>query len=54
MWSDLTFFFPRDQAFRDPGILPRHLDPEPPYPPIGSEDNLRAPLPRDLKVRAGV
>ncbi|KAI0082838.1 hypothetical protein K474DRAFT_1585216 [Panus rudis PR-1116 ss-1] len=41
-------------AFRDPGILPRNLDPEPPYPaPTGSTDSVRAPLPRDLKVRAG-
>ncbi|KAI0748533.1 DHHC palmitoyltransferase-domain-containing protein [Daedaleopsis nitida] len=42
-------------AFRDPGILPRNLDPDPPYPANSSEGgSLRAPLPRDLKVRAGV
>ena len=41
------------QAFRDPGILPRNLDPDPPYPDTQSEASLRAPLPRDLKVRAG-
>ncbi|TBU49146.1 DHHC palmitoyltransferase-domain-containing protein [Dichomitus squalens] len=42
-------------AFRDPGILPRNLDPEPPYPASSSSDgSLRQPLPRDLKVRAGI
>ncbi|EMD38453.1 hypothetical protein CERSUDRAFT_105050 [Gelatoporia subvermispora B] len=42
-------------AFSDPGILPRDLDPDPPYPSgSSSEGSLRAPLPRDLKVRAGV
>ncbi|KAI0372938.1 hypothetical protein BV20DRAFT_963373 [Pilatotrama ljubarskyi] len=42
-------------AFRDPGILPRNLDPDPPYPANSSSDgSLRQPLPRDLKVRAGV
>ncbi|KAL6305295.1 DHHC palmitoyltransferase-domain-containing protein [Sparassis latifolia] len=40
-------------AFRDPGILPRDLDPEPPFAPNSSSESLRAPLPRDLKVRAG-
>ncbi|CAL1705127.1 unnamed protein product [Somion occarium] len=41
-------------AFRDPGILPRNLDPDPPFPaPTGSQDSFRAPLPRDLRVRAG-
>ncbi|KAK7693746.1 hypothetical protein QCA50_003318 [Cerrena zonata] len=41
-------------AFRDPGILPRDLDPDPPYAaPNGSQESLRAPLPRDLRVRAG-
>lgn len=45
----------RLQAFRDPGILPRNLDPDPPYPATSSsEGSLRAPLPRDLKVRAGM
>ncbi|KIM65346.1 hypothetical protein SCLCIDRAFT_113251 [Scleroderma citrinum Foug A] len=39
-------------AFRDPGILPRNLDPDPPLPPISpSDDGTRIPLPRDLKVR---
>ena len=43
------------QAFRDPGILPRNLDPDPPYPATSSADGtLPAPLPRDLKVRAGM
>jgi len=41
-------------AFRDPGILPRNLDPEPPFSANASSESLRAPLPRDLKVRAGV
>ncbi|PCH37866.1 hypothetical protein WOLCODRAFT_135887 [Wolfiporia cocos MD-104 SS10] len=41
-------------AFRDPGILPRDLDLDPPYPPPGSTETLVAPYPRDLKVRAGV
>ncbi|OCH94929.1 hypothetical protein OBBRIDRAFT_788668 [Obba rivulosa] len=42
-------------AFSDPGILPRDLDPDPPYPSnSSSEGSLRAPLPRDLKVRVGV
>ncbi|CDO73556.1 hypothetical protein BN946_scf185014.g26 [Trametes cinnabarina] len=38
-------------AFRDPGILPRNLDPDPPYPAGSSSDgSLRQPLPRDLRV----
>ncbi|KAL5529138.1 hypothetical protein ACEPAG_5112 [Sanghuangporus baumii] len=42
-------------AFSDPGILPRNLDPDPPYPQnASSEEAARAPLPRDLKVRSGV
>ncbi|TFY50199.1 hypothetical protein EVG20_g11661, partial [Dentipellis fragilis] len=42
-------------AFRDPGILPRGLDPDPPYPSTSPSDGgARAPLPRDLKVRAGI
>ena len=42
------------KAFSDPGILPRNLDPDPPYPAIPSEDGTRIPLPRDLKIRLGV
>ncbi|KAG0705063.1 DHHC palmitoyltransferase-domain-containing protein [Suillus ampliporus] len=39
-------------ACRDPGILPRNLDPDPPFPPRSpSDDAVRQPLPRDLKVR---
>lgn len=39
-------------ACRDPGILPRNLDPDPPFPPTSpSDDAVRQPLPRDLKVR---
>ncbi|TFK54753.1 hypothetical protein OE88DRAFT_1653233 [Heliocybe sulcata] len=42
-------------AFRDPGILPRNLDPDPPYPTTSPSDGgVKAPLPRDLRVRAGV
>ncbi|KAG1756430.1 DHHC palmitoyltransferase-domain-containing protein [Suillus paluster] len=39
-------------ACRDPGILPRNLDPDPPFPPRSpSDDAARQPMPRDLKVR---
>ncbi|KAH0830629.1 DHHC palmitoyltransferase-domain-containing protein [Lanmaoa asiatica] len=39
-------------AFRDPGILPRDLDPDPPLPAVSPSDGgIRVPLPRDLKVR---
>ncbi|KAG9056748.1 Eukaryotic peptide chain release factor GTP-binding subunit [Serendipita sp. 407] len=41
-------------ALRDPGILPRDLDIDPPYPstpPI--EGGPKVPLPRDLRVRSG-
>ncbi|KAK7020497.1 Palmitoyltransferase [Favolaschia claudopus] len=39
-------------ASRDPGILPRNLDPDPPYPATSPSDGTpRAPMPRDLKVR---
>ncbi|KAF9227845.1 hypothetical protein BS17DRAFT_774413 [Gyrodon lividus] len=39
-------------AFRDPGILPRDLDPDPPLPAASPSDGgVRIPLPRDLKVR---
>lgn len=41
----------RMQAMRDPGILPRNLDPNPPYPSTSPSDGSRMPLPRDLKVR---
>lgn len=40
-------------AFRDPGILPRNLDPDPPTGSTGSDESIRSPLPRDLRVRAG-
>ncbi|KAF8921062.1 DHHC palmitoyltransferase-domain-containing protein, partial [Mucidula mucida] len=39
-------------AFSDPGILPRNLDPEPPYHEIEGSDP--APMPRILKVRSDV
>ncbi|KAG6832042.1 hypothetical protein H0H92_005464 [Tricholoma furcatifolium] len=41
-------------ATTDPGILPRGLDPDPPYPPMNSSESVRAPMPRDLKVRTEV
>ncbi|KAF7305047.1 hypothetical protein MKEN_01219700 [Mycena kentingensis (nom. inval.)] len=42
-------------AMRDPGILPRNLDPDPPYPATSPSDGgIRAPMPRDLKVRSDV
>ncbi|KAF8521569.1 DHHC palmitoyltransferase-domain-containing protein [Hysterangium stoloniferum] len=38
-------------ALRDPGILPRGLDPDPPYAAsTSSDDSPRLPLPRDLCV----
>jgi palmitoyltransferase ZDHHC9/14/18 len=43
------------QATRDPGILPRNLDPDPPYPAASPSDgDFRVPMPRDLKVRSDV
>ncbi|KAF8912097.1 DHHC palmitoyltransferase-domain-containing protein [Gymnopilus junonius] len=42
-------------ATTDPGILPRDLDPDPPYPATSPSDGgMRAPMPRDLKVRNDV
>ncbi|KAG6916605.1 hypothetical protein DXG01_006162 [Tephrocybe rancida] len=42
-------------ATADPGILPRGLDPDPPYPATSPSDGgVRAPMPRDLKVRSDV
>ncbi|KAG6852946.1 hypothetical protein C0991_007956 [Blastosporella zonata] len=42
-------------ATTDPGILPRGLDPDPPYPATSPSDGgMRAPMPRDLKVRSDV
>ncbi|RDB21435.1 putative palmitoyltransferase ZDHHC14 [Hypsizygus marmoreus] len=39
-------------ATTDPGILPRGLDPDPPYPATSPSDGgVRAPMPRDLRVR---
>lgn len=41
-------------AMRDPGILPRNLDIDPPYPSTPPVDGgPRVPLPRDMRVRAG-
>uniref|UniRef100_A0A8H7Y158 protein S-acyltransferase n=1 Tax=Psilocybe cubensis TaxID=181762 RepID=A0A8H7Y158_PSICU len=42
-------------ATTDPGILPRNLDPDPPYPATSPSDGgIRAPMPRDLKVRSDI
>ncbi|KAL0946727.1 hypothetical protein HGRIS_012907 [Hohenbuehelia grisea] len=42
-------------ATTDPGILPRNLDPDPPYPATSPSDGgVRVPMPRDLKVRSDV
>ena len=42
-------------AMRDPGILPRNLDIDPPYPNTPPVDGgPRLPLPRDMRVRSGV
>jgi palmitoyltransferase ZDHHC9/14/18 len=41
-------------ALRDPGILPRDLDIDPPYPSTPpTEGGSRVPLPRDIHVRSG-
>jgi palmitoyltransferase ZDHHC9/14/18 len=43
------------QATTDPGILPRNLDPDPPYAATSPSDGAdRLPMPRDLKVRSDV
>ncbi|EPS96802.1 hypothetical protein FOMPIDRAFT_71178 [Fomitopsis schrenkii] len=39
-------------AFRDPGILPRNLDPDPPHAAQMSTESVRAPLPRDIRIRS--
>ncbi|KIJ35795.1 hypothetical protein M422DRAFT_48774 [Sphaerobolus stellatus SS14] len=42
-------------AFRDPGIIPRDLDPNPPYPATSPSDGApRVPLPRDLRIGENV
>ncbi|GLB34700.1 putative DHHC palmitoyltransferase family protein [Lyophyllum shimeji] len=42
-------------ATTDPGILPRGLDPDPPYPATSPSDGgNRVPMPRDLRVRSDV
>ncbi|KAI0062322.1 hypothetical protein BV25DRAFT_1804263 [Artomyces pyxidatus] len=51
----LTISLMLSTAFTDPGILPRNLDPDPPYPATSPSDGgVRVPLPRDLKLRSGV
>ena len=44
------------KASIDPGILPRNLDPDPPYPSSTSPSDgvVRGAMPRDLKVRSDV
>ncbi|KAF9514443.1 hypothetical protein BS47DRAFT_1452890 [Hydnum rufescens UP504] len=42
-------------ALKDPGIIPRNLDPDPPYSSGSpSDDDPPAPLQRDIRVRAGI
>ncbi|KAI0306624.1 DHHC palmitoyltransferase-domain-containing protein [Multifurca ochricompacta] len=51
----LTISLMLSTAFKDPGILPRNLDPNPPYPSVAPSDGSDpVPLPRDLKVRSAV
>jgi palmitoyltransferase ZDHHC9/14/18 len=51
----LTITLMLSTAFKDPGILPRNLDPNPPYPTVAPpEGEDPAPLPRDLQVRTAV
>jgi len=51
----LTISLMLSTAFKDPGILPRNLDPDPPYPSVAPSDGGDlVPLPRDLKVRSAV
>jgi len=51
----LTISLMLSTAFKDPGILPRNLDPDPPYPPVARSDGGDyVPLTRDLKVRSAV
>ncbi len=52
--SLMPLMAPWSQALRDPGILSRNLDPDPPYEANSPSDGgPRAPLPRDLRVRSG-
>ncbi|KAI0256647.1 DHHC palmitoyltransferase-domain-containing protein [Lactifluus subvellereus] len=50
----LTISLMLSTAFKDPGILPRNLDPDPPYPSVAPDGDDNVPLPRDLKVRSAV
>ncbi|KAF8503607.1 DHHC palmitoyltransferase-domain-containing protein [Russula emetica] len=51
--SLLTVSLMLSTAFKDPGILPRNLDPDPPYPSLAPSDGGDyGPLTRDLKVRS--
>ncbi|KAH9079363.1 DHHC palmitoyltransferase-domain-containing protein [Lactarius deliciosus] len=51
----LTISLMLSTAFKDPGIIPRNLDPDPPYPSVTPSDgDDLVPLPRDLQVRSGV
>ncbi|GJJ12583.1 hypothetical protein Clacol_006826 [Clathrus columnatus] len=43
------------KALRDPGILPRDLDPDPPYPASSPSDGApKMPLPREIRIRDGM
>ena len=47
-------FFRFTQALRDPGIIPRNLDPDPPFATSSPTDSgPPVPLQRDVRVRAG-
>jgi palmitoyltransferase ZDHHC9/14/18 len=51
----LTISLMLSTAFKDPGILPRNLDPDPPYPSVAPSDGGDyLPLTRELKVRSAV
>lgn len=51
----LTISLMLSTAFKDPGIIPRNIDPDPPYPSVPPSDSGDlAPLSRDLKVRSAV
>ncbi|KAI9510215.1 DHHC palmitoyltransferase-domain-containing protein [Russula earlei] len=50
----LTISLMLSTALKDPGILPRNLDPDPPYPSVASpsDGGDYGPLTRELKVRS--
>jgi palmitoyltransferase ZDHHC9/14/18 len=54
-----VLFFDSVTAWRDPGVLPRDLDPDPPCTagedgkPMDIKDRLAIPLPRVIRLRNG-